>query len=109
MPRWPFGPRPLDPAHHQGHAGLIAALLVIAILIIALLGASACGAGESGAATANPAGLAKAQTDTTYVHLNGADHVLKQDPGGSASNYTKPLPFSPQLQAAIAAFVKQHL
>ena len=55
MPRWPFGPRPLDPAHHQGHAGLIAALLVIAILIIALLGASACGAGESGAATANPA------------------------------------------------------
>ena len=55
------------------------------------------------------AGLTLASADVSFVHLSGVDHVLKQDPGGSATNYTKPLPFSPQLQAALRVFVGQHL
>jgi hypothetical protein len=41
--------------------------------------------------------------------LTGVDHVLKQDPSGSAADYTKPLPFSPQLQQDLSTFVAQHL
>jgi uncharacterized protein len=55
------------------------------------------------------AGLAAGHTDTDFVRLTGVDHVLKQDPTGSASDYTKPLPFSSQLQQALRAFVEQHL
>lgn len=55
------------------------------------------------------AGLAAARADTDFVMLAGADHVLKQDPSGSASGYTQPLPFSPQLQQALRTFVQQHL
>ena len=55
------------------------------------------------------AGLAGARADTDFVMLTGVDHVLKQDPTGSAADYTKPLPFSPQLQQALRAFVRQHL
>jgi uncharacterized protein len=55
------------------------------------------------------AGLARAPADVDFVRLAGVDHVLKQDPTGSPAGYTKPLPFSPQLQRALAAFVEQHL
>lgn len=55
------------------------------------------------------AGLARARADTDFVHLTGVDHVLKQDPTGSAVNDTKPLPFSPQLQQALRSFAAQHL
>jgi uncharacterized protein len=55
------------------------------------------------------AGLARAPADVDFVRLTGADHVLKQDPTGSAAGYTKPLPFSPQLQQVLRAFVEQHL
>ena len=41
--------------------------------------------------------------------LTGVDHLLKQDPTGSAANYTEPLPFSPQLQRALRSFVQQNL
>ena len=54
-------------------------------------------------------GLADARADTDFVMLAGVDHVLKQDPTGSAADYTMPLPFSPQLQQALRAFVEQHL
>jgi uncharacterized protein len=54
-------------------------------------------------------GLADGQADTDFVMLTGVDHVLKQDPTGSGANYTKPLPFSPQLQQALRTFVAQHL
>ena len=54
-------------------------------------------------------GLADARADTDFVLLTGVDHVLKQDPSGSAADYFKPLPFSPQLQQALRAFVEQHL
>ena len=55
------------------------------------------------------AGLARAPADVDFVRLTGVDHVLKQDPTGSAAGYTEPLPFSPQLQQALRAFVEQHL
>jgi uncharacterized protein len=55
------------------------------------------------------AGLADARADTDFVRLTGVDHVLKQDPVGSAVGYAEPLPFSPQLQQALRAFVEQHL
>lgn len=54
-------------------------------------------------------GLTAARADTDFVTLTGVDHVLKQDPTGSAAGYTKPLPFSPQLQQALRTFVEQHL
>jgi hypothetical protein len=54
-------------------------------------------------------GLADGQADTDFVMLTGMDHVLKQDPTGSAADYTKPLPFSPQLEQALRTFVAQHL
>jgi pimeloyl-ACP methyl ester carboxylesterase len=54
------------------------------------------------------AGLAQAAAKTDFVSLNGVDHVLKQDPTGSAASYTKPLPFSPQLQQALRSFVQQN-
>jgi alpha-beta hydrolase superfamily lysophospholipase len=55
------------------------------------------------------AGLARARARTDFVMLTGVDHVLKQDPTGSAAGYTMPLSFSPQLQQALRAFVRQHL
>ena len=55
------------------------------------------------------AGLARARAGTDFVILTGVDHVLKQDPTGSAAGYTMPLSFSSQLQQALRAFVRQHL
>ncbi|OBF85725.1 hypothetical protein A5791_22195 [Mycobacterium sp. 852002-51163_SCH5372311] len=54
-------------------------------------------------------GLTNAGTKTEYVHLTGVSHVLKEDSSRSAGNYTQPLPFSTQLVAALASFVKQNL
>jgi alpha-beta hydrolase superfamily lysophospholipase len=54
-------------------------------------------------------GLTKTHADTDFVHLTGVDHVLKQDPTGSAANYTQPLPFSAQFRQALASFAAQHL
>ena len=54
-------------------------------------------------------GLADAQAGTDFVMLTEVDHVLKQDPTGSAADYTESLPFSPQLQQALHTFVAQHL
>lgn len=54
-------------------------------------------------------GLAGARAATDFVLLSGVDHVLKQDPTGSSANYTKPLPFSPQLRQALRSFVHLNL
>ncbi len=54
-------------------------------------------------------GLAGAGTKTDYVHLTGVDHVLKEDPSGAVTAYTKPLPFSGQLVGALASFVKANV
>jgi hypothetical protein len=55
------------------------------------------------------AGLARARAGTDFVMLTGTDHVLKQDPTGSAASYTEPLPFSPPLRQALRTFVQQNL
>ena len=55
------------------------------------------------------AGLARARAATDFVHLTGVDHVLKQDASRTEAGYTEPLPFSPQLQAALRTFVERHL
>jgi uncharacterized protein len=43
------------------------------------------------------------------VHLVGVDHVLKEDSSRTSANYTKPLPFSSRLRAALRAFVSASL
>jgi hypothetical protein len=44
-----------------------------------------------------------------FVHLLGVDHVLKVDSSLTGSDYTKNLPFSPQLKSALETFVAQYL
>jgi dienelactone hydrolase len=53
--------------------------------------------------------LAGAGAAIDFVPLTGMDHVLKQDATGMPANYTKPLPFSPQLRQALRRFVKANL
>ncbi|GLD04536.1 MULTISPECIES: alpha/beta hydrolase family protein [Mycobacterium] len=55
------------------------------------------------------AGLTSAGTKTDFVHLTGVNHVLKEDASRSPENYIRPLPFSAQLTAALASFVKGNL
>lgn len=55
------------------------------------------------------AGLASARAATDFVHLRGVDHVLKQDSSRTAVGYSEPLPFSPQLEAALRTFVESSL
>jgi pimeloyl-ACP methyl ester carboxylesterase len=54
-------------------------------------------------------GLSSAGDDYDFVHLTNVDHVLKVDPTGSPANYTKNLPFSPVLKAALKLFVQKNL
>ena len=54
-------------------------------------------------------GLAEAHADVEALHLTDVDHVLKVDPSGSGNDYALALPFSPQLKAALAAFVRRSL
>lgn len=54
-------------------------------------------------------GLIKAGAKAQFVHLVGVDHVLKVDSSMSGANYTKNLPFSPALRAALETFVKNSL
>lgn len=54
-------------------------------------------------------GLDTAAAHVDFVHLQGVDHVLKVDPSLTGANYTKRLPFSPQLKSALRAFVSKYL
>jgi len=54
-------------------------------------------------------GLARAHATVDSVRLLGVDHVLKQDSSRTTAYYTKPLPFSSQLRAALRAFVSANL
>ena len=54
-------------------------------------------------------GLARPPADTDFVPLTGVDHVLRQDPAGTAAHDAQLLPFSPQLQQALRSFIQQHL
>ena len=55
------------------------------------------------------AGLAQARAKLNFVHLDGVDHVLKQDSSRTSAPYTKPLPFSTQLRTALRAFIATNL
>jgi hypothetical protein len=55
------------------------------------------------------AGLKRARANTDLIALHEVDHVLKQDPSRSASDYTAPLPFSSQLRDGLRAFVNRNL
>jgi alpha-beta hydrolase superfamily lysophospholipase len=55
------------------------------------------------------AGLSTAKAKTDLVKLNNVDHVLKVDPSGAATNYTRDFPFSPVLKAALKTFVETNL
>ena len=51
------------------------------------------------------AGLSKAAAKLDYVHLNGVDHVLKEDITKNSATFNQPLPFSAQLRAALKTFL----
>ena len=55
------------------------------------------------------AGLSKASARLDYVHLNGVDHVLKEDITKSPATFQQPLPFSAQLRAALKTFLTSNL
>lgn len=54
-------------------------------------------------------GLKGADVADDYVHLRGVDHVLKVDSSLTGSNYSKQLPFSPQLKDSLKLFVAKYL
>ena len=54
-------------------------------------------------------GLAQAHAAVDNVRLHDVDHVLKVDGSHTGNEYAVPLPFSPQLKAALAAFVRRNL
>ena len=51
------------------------------------------------------AGLGRARTATTFVHLSGVDHMLKEDSSRGTASYGVDLPFSMQLRDALRQFV----
>ena len=55
------------------------------------------------------AGLSKASARLDYLHLNGVDHVLKEDITKSPAAFNQPLPFSAQLRAALKTFLASNL
>jgi hypothetical protein len=54
-------------------------------------------------------GLAEGHAGVDNVRLHNVDHVLKVDASRSGNYFAEPLPFSPQLKAALAAFVRRSL
>ncbi len=54
-------------------------------------------------------GLAQAQAAVDNIRLHNVDHLLKVDSSRSGNYFAQPLPFSPQLKTALAAFVRRHL
>jgi alpha-beta hydrolase superfamily lysophospholipase len=54
-------------------------------------------------------GFKSASAHLDFVHLVGVDHVLKVDPSLTGTNYSKKLPFSPQLKSALKVFVTEYL
>jgi uncharacterized protein len=55
------------------------------------------------------AGAAKANAKLDFVHLNGVDHILKQDVTRDPLTWDQALPFSPQLRLALRTFVARNL
>jgi uncharacterized protein len=55
------------------------------------------------------AGLSLASARLDYVHLDGVDHVLKEDISRQTADYNESLPFSAQLRAALKTFLASNL
>ena len=55
------------------------------------------------------AGLSLASARLDYVHLDGVDHVLKEDISRQTADYNQSLPFSAQLRAALKTFLASNL
>ncbi len=54
-------------------------------------------------------GFTSSGASLDFVHLRGVDHVLKVDSSLTGTQYTKNLPFSPQLDSALKIFVRKYL
>jgi uncharacterized protein len=54
-------------------------------------------------------GLTRAQAKLDYVHLDGVDHMLKEDLTRDEAGYNQALPFSTQLQASLRKFAAENL
>ena len=60
---------------------------------------------QANCADFTPLADALGHTSLTLVELKGVNHVLRDDASDSVANYAKPGPLSPQLTAALDAFV----
>jgi uncharacterized protein len=54
-------------------------------------------------------GFGTSSSRLDFAHLTGVDHVLKVDNSLTGANYTKKLPFSPQLKSDLKTFVTKYL
>jgi hypothetical protein len=54
-------------------------------------------------------GVSKANAKIDYVHLDGVDHLLKEDLTKDSATWNQALPFSSQLQAALRTFAAKNL
>ena len=55
------------------------------------------------------AGLTKAWARLDFVHLDGVDHILKEDITKDPATFSQSLPFSAQLRAALKTFLASNL
>ena len=61
--------------------------------------------GQANCTSMKPLADALAHTSLSLVELKGVNHVLRDDPTDNIAAYSKPGPLSPQLTAALDAFV----
>ncbi|GAY18819.1 S9 family peptidase [Mycobacterium sp. shizuoka-1] len=62
---------------------------------------------QANCADMKPLADALGHTSLTLVELKGVNHVLRDDPTDNVGNYAKPGPLSPQLTAALGAFLNK--
>jgi hypothetical protein len=63
--------------------------------------------GQANCADMQPLVTALNHTVLKYVQLKGVNHVLRDDPTDNVGNYAQPGPLSPQLIAALDAFINK--
>jgi len=63
--------------------------------------------GQAKCADIKPLADALGHTSLSLVELKGVNHVLRDDPTDNIASYSKPGPLSPQLTAALDAFVNK--
>ena len=54
-------------------------------------------------------GVSKANAKIDFVHLDGVNHILKEDVARDLSTWDQALPFSTQLRSALRTFVANNL